>query len=423
MVGGGELRHRFTGESRELLGCSGHPEPEALQLGRTAHRADDRPLLSGGGGDEHAVALHHQPLPVFGSNQLAAHGAGQHDRPALPIQHRQHRARRPNQLGDPIGEEPTSAGLVSPPVDHLDDRPPRPLGRTGRRRHPVTGGLECSERRSRRDQRARHVGPGRPLDGDISGVPGGVSLLLERFVVFVDHHDPGERRHPGPHRRSGAEHEATPAGGGGPVAGMQPHRQPSTLELAGETGGLGGSGGDHDGVAVAGERGDHVAQRGGGGHPDDGRLGRRCRPARSIRPTRSGERADIARRRRRSQQRCHPTGPAAGRPLREIDQLRRGPNRGHPSDRLRNDTGGRRDTDLRQPAGDPAAVELDPDDRPDLDSRRQVDRHEVVECLVQARHVGLHTNDDRAVGQCGLDGIWRCGPLVEGIGIEEPTCA
>lgn len=108
--------------------------------------------------------------------------------------------RGPQQVCCPGGEQAASTRLIVPPIDHLDNRPASSLISPGDAQDPVCR-MKRGKRRCRADQQARHSGPSGPLDGNVPGMPGRISLLLQRLVMLVQHHNSIKRRGGCPHRR------------------------------------------------------------------------------------------------------------------------------------------------------------------------------------------------------------------------------
>ena len=105
--------------------------------------------------------------------------------------------------------------------------------------------------------------------------------------------------------------------------------------------------------------------------------------------------------RRRDEERPDPPGgPAHRRPRREFDQLGRRPRAGDLDDRLAaaqrsTSTRGRLVGEFDHPPADATTVEVDTNDRADLDGRAEFIGNEVVERPVEPRHVGEDSGDQR----------------------------
>ena len=296
------------------------------------------------------------------------------------------------------------AGVLLALVDHLDHRPARPV--TG-----AVGGVQLApaerlQRGARAGEHAGHPGPLRPLDGDVACVPRRRLLLLVGLVVLVEHHDARRGRRPAPRpprasrRRSHRPRPAPSRAGCGATA------TPARRSRSADRGRHRRRGAQHQGVAERRSREGDVHQV----------RGRRQAQHRPRRRERRGEQAwsGGSTTPRLAAAREVPPRPDRGEAVLRSDAGRPaqrqaahsasssssgvGPRPARlASGRSATPSGGSTPTATIHPP-DAAAVELDAHHVPDAHLVPERVRDQVVEGLVDGRHVREHPDDERRHG-------------------------
>ena len=368
-------------------------------------RHTDRPLEPTAAADQHAVVGQADgSLAALTPSQRATRSAGEDARSSERVLYADDRPLLVAQVGDQRRRDERSLPRLLPPaVDDLDDRPPAALAVDRRPPQAVAHGDQPADRRAWRHEQHRGTGAAGPFDDDVAGMPRRAALLLERFVMLVDHDDTGEVATRRPGGGAGSDDDVDARRSLRPLLWYERNCQSSALQP-----GCVGAGAvdrrhdDHDRAEPGGRRqdGQHVLGRWKSQHaattPEqitgiamdglDGDLGSslgwQCTDVRR----RAGSDEE------RPQASCR---PANRRPTRQVDQRRVGPTRADLGERSQ-----LRDrrivwVELDHPATHATSVQRRSHQRPDPHRGGQLVGDEVVELLVQPGEVGQDSGDGR----------------------------
>ncbi len=396
---GGELEDRPSSEGLELFPCPTDPGAQVLHPGASAADADLGPNgLAASTPELAVVALGHGGVATFAGGDLTARRAAQQLRSTLSVEDAHDAGAAAHDL-DQSGAVPGLGGGQLTGVDDLDAGPTLAFG-PARRRQQRRGG-KCFEGGSGRDEDARDVGARRARSSATSRAcqVGACSCCRDSSCSSrtIDRGWSGQRR---PGGGSCTEHGGPAGPGHRPLLREHRDRDPGTPQTQAEvphrTGrwpdherGPSGRGRDEQRIRVRRRREPHdrdgATQRlvGQGGEVpgrDGGRRG--GGPSREAgKPPHQGIGRGGA------QQRHGASGPAPRCPLGQIEDLGGWAPAAHLRDRSEDDARRWFDGIRHHPTPDPSAVQHDPDHGADPHLVGHGRGNDVVEALVDARHV------------------------------------
>ncbi len=383
----------------QLLPHPRDPGPGVLEPGAAALQADRRSVVSAPRAVQRLLRLLDGRRAAGAPRQLTAGRTGEQLGPPGAVQHAQHPAVGSEEADQGRREQPGAARVLVAPVHHLDRRPTGPVAGAVRREQVAP--RQRLQGRAGARQDAGHPGPARSLDGDVAGVPGGRLLLLVGLVVLVEHDDGGQVGHRRPGRGPGADDRRAGCAER-PTAGVRCHRHPRPAQAGAHGGGERRRRAQDEGVAERGGRRGHVHEVGGRWEAEHGpRPRERAREQLVVRGRDGtgrrgrGELGDVAVRGGRPEERRRTTRPPPGRPPRQVDELRRRAEAAALGEGPQLHARGRLDVRFDDPAADPPAVERDADHVADAHLVPDGVRDQVVERLVDRRHVRQDANDER----------------------------